>query len=866
MEIDRFGHVDAEAKILLLVTEKQTNAIRNSYLIPFMNKGIDAIDVGVLYIDPNKKKTSAALMKQFIEEEICPISKRYDYILVADSDYFKCICKVTKSDTFLNYKMKSPLLPNIIYYIPSYKRLFYSPELKETIDSVIKTVADDMKGIYEEPGKNIIKDAVYCFKPNKIRSNILNPLLNEPALTIDIETTSLKFYDGYIKSIAFGINEHSGKATVLYSIQDADTTWNKKRYLYALKHFFKEYQGVCIYHNAAFDITYLIYHLFMRDLNDIDGLLEGLKVMTKNWHDTKLIAYLATNSCSRVSCGLKDLAQSFAGNYAQEEIGDVSKIPEDELLKYNLVDCLSTWFVFNKYYPIMLHDMQKDIYENIFQPATVDIIQMQLTGMPIDIERTKEVWGKLQKDKLEYEAIIQSSPIIQEFKNFLNEKWVERRNKELKVKRVTLDDANEEFNPGSNLQLSELFYEYLGLPVLKKTKLGQPAVDSDALSELLGITDREDVKSLLNAILELSAVQKILTAFLPAFLDSPSVKESKDEKEWNYLFGNFNLGGTVSGRLSSSNINLQNLPATGSKYAKIIKSCFKAPKGKLFIGLDFASLEDRISALTTKDPNKLKVYTDNYDGHCLRTFFYYKNQMPDIAKEYEEAKTEDERVKVINSIKSRYKALRQSSKPITFALTYQGTWHTLMEKCKMPKEEAKRIEKTYHELYSVSDKWVQGRLNQAGKDGYVTGAFGLRVRTPLLQQVLRGIKVTPKEADAEARTAGNALGQSWCLLNSRAASEFMAKVRDSKYATRIRPCAQIHDAQYYLVDDDIDLILWINENLVQAVKWQEHPDIAHDKVKLGGNLSIFYPDWAHEIELPNDITKEQLVEIIREVA
>lgn len=50
--------------------------------------------------------------------------------------------------------------------------------------------------------------------------------------------------------------------------------------------------------------------------------------------------------------------------------------------------------------------------------------------------------------------------------------------------------------------------------------------------------------------------------------------------------------------------------------------------GWLFVGADFASLEDRISALTTKDVNKLKVYTDGYDGHCLRAYAYFKNQMP----------------------------------------------------------------------------------------------------------------------------------------------------------------------------------------------------------------------------------------------
>ena len=67
-------------------------------------------------------------------------------------------------------------------------------------------------------------------------------------------------------------------------------------------------------------------------------------------------------------------------------------------------------------------------------------------------------------------------------------------------------------------------------------------------------------------------------------------------------------------------------------FGKLIKSCFgfQDHVRKIFAGLDFASLEDRISALTTKDPNKIRVYTDGFDGHCLRAYSYYGESMPDI--------------------------------------------------------------------------------------------------------------------------------------------------------------------------------------------------------------------------------------------
>lgn len=217
----------------------------------------------------------------------------------------------------------------------------------------------------------------------------------------------------------------------------------------------------------------------------------------------------------------------------------------------------------------------------------------------------------------------------------------------------------------------------------------------------------------------------------------------------------------------------------------------------------------------------------------------------------------------INSVDGLYKNERQLSKAPTFALTYQGTWKTLVKNCGFTDLMAKQIESRYQELYTVSSEWVQVKLNEASRKGYVTGAFGLRVRTPLLHQVIRGTRKTPYEAEAEGRTAGNALGQSWCLLNSRACSEFMAKVRTSQHRLTIRPCAQIHDAQYYLIRDDLAPLMFANEHLVKAVNWNDHPDIYHPEVGLGGELSIFYPDWSNEIEIPNGISEQGLIDLVQ---
>lgn len=247
--------------------------------------------------------------------------------------------------------------------------------------------------------------------------------------------------------------------------------------------------------------------------------------------------------------------------------------------------------------------------------------------------------------------------------------------------------------------------------------------------------------------------------------------------------------------------------------------------------------------------------TDGYDGHSLRTYAYFTEHMIGI---------DPTSVASINSIQDIYPAWRGKSKAPTFALTYQGTYSTLMNNCGFDEALAKSLEASFQTLYKVSIDWVNEKLIQASKDGYVTLAFGLRLRTPKLKQVVFGNKRTPSSAAAEGRSAGNALGQSWCILNNRACSEFMSQVRTSEYRLDIRPCAQIHDAQYYLIKDSLAALSFTNDKLVKAVQWQDDEEIFHEEVKLGGELSIFYPTWKEEISIPNGHQGQNIYDFVME--
>lgn len=856
MKFINFNKNSVKKTFCILTKDIKESLIRKYIAEPF-KLNLDEILVLSL-VQEVDKKTSVKFIKQVLQEEYQSIfdEQGCDYIICTDAVYFHALTKCTKTTALLGYVLPSVFGRQKVIYCPSLQKVFYDPnKVISQINQAISALLSHINGVYKDPGSSIITTAMYPQNIAEIKTWLDKLLSMNQPLTCDIECFDLKHYKAGIATITFCWNQHEGIAfPVDYRPSEdglfgSNTPNEEVREL--LRNFFINFKETLIFHNISFDVYVLVYQLFMKDLLDTEGMYEGFKHLLKNWDDTLLITYLATNSCAGNELSLKSLAQEFSGNYAQEEIKDITKISLDTLLKYNLTDGLSTWYVYNKFYSIMVKDNQEELYKTLFKDCIIDIIQMQLTGLPLNMERVLEVENYLNKLLIESQNKLNNSNIIiKEFMELYTQNYVDEKNATYKKKRITVNDVSLEFNINSDKQLQQFLFDFLKLPILETTPTKQPATGGEILENLQNHIDDLEIKNILDAMIKIKKIEKILSTFIPVMKDCPEASNG-----WHYLYGNYNLGGTVSGRLSSSKPNLQNLPSN-STYGKLIKSCFQAPKGWLLVGLDFSSLEDRISALTTKDPNKLKVYIDKYDGHSLRAYSYFRDQMSDI---------DPTSVDSINSISKKYPKLRQSSKAPTFALTYGGTFITLIKNCGFSEEEAKQIESRYHELYKVSDNWVNEKLNQASKDGYITAAFGLRVRTPKLSQVIRNNSKTPYEAEAEGRTAGNALGQSWCMLNSRAWAATMKQVRNSQYAFQILLSAQIHDAGYVVIKDDVDVISYLHAILIKEVNWNNHPDIYHGVVGLGGELSIFHPTWANEIVIPNEIqNSESLINYIKE--
>lgn len=861
--LTHISYGEGKKSLAILVPTKDFNKeqIRLHYVAPLVAKGIKKETIIAFNLDHTDKGKApvSTVVKPWLETlEKALLNLDITHVMIAEPTYFKTICKERKTEPHYGYQLPT-IWPTISGYLTSnYKALMFNPAIQAKLDLSITAVS---QGILGGPGLFAKKALEKGYYPETLSdiSRILDQLLERPALSIDIEGYSLRADKAQIATIAFGLDMKSAVAFPVGQDQ------HRKE---LLRNFFRKYRGGKIFHYATYDTKVLIWELFMKHPTDYAGMLDGLHVMFENLHDTKTLAYLALNSCAEISLGLKDLAFEHTGNYAQDDITDIKKIPLPVLLEYNATDTIATWYVYDKYRQQVKHE-QEFVYQTVFRPSLKTICQMELCGTPINMGAVLNAEHKMDDIRQTHFDAIMADPVIHDFEWILRDLEAEKANARLKKLRKDRNDFKHfRFNPNSDTQLSTLLYDYWNLPVLEQTATGNPAVKNSVLRALIERVQNstewanKGIDVLLEHICELHEVSKILDTFIPAFKNNSIPKNG-----WHYLHGSFNLGGTKSGRLSSSDPNLHNIPSTGTQYAKLIKACFQPPKAKgkkpqewIFVGADYWSLEDRISALLTKDPNKLAVYTDGYDGHCLRAYYYFRERMPDITTELEAG---HDRVSTINSIEQRYPKLRQHSKGPTFALTYMGTWRTLVKTFGIQEADAKAIDANYHELYQVSDQWVLDRLQEASEQGYVELAFGLRLRTPLLPKVVFNSPSMPYQARKEMKTAGNALGQSYGLLNSHAANLFMERVWASEFKHDVLPCMQVHDSQYYMVRNTLNCLKWVNDNLIECMEWNALAPIQHPDVGLGATLELYHDSWATKISIPNRASKAQIRAVIK---
>lgn len=574
----------AEVAILIKPTGLVTEDLERYYVDSLEAKGIsrDRVIAYELYYSFGKVKAvdAKAYIKELIEEMK---NDGIQYVYCADAAYFKYLSKQKKAQQNLGYVFDIPDTDMQIILGVNYGSVIYDPTNLHKLTLSLSTLKDIYNQDFIEIGHSIISKSYYPDTVTDI-GNILRELLDYPVLYCDIETYSLKFHEAGISTIGFSVDKNQGTA---FAVDYATNHEPNIEVRSILKEFFTNYTGTLVFHNANYDVKVLVYELFMEHLSDWQGMFNGFEVFNKV-EDTRIIAYLALNSTTKPSLSLKELAHEFAGNYAQddEDIKDVRRISLEDLLKYNLIDCLATSYVYETHFPTLKEDDLEGLYYGLMLDSMYLILQVELSGMPLDPKRVQTVKKIFEAEVDKAYGVFNAFREIEETVHIVRQQALDKKNASLKKKQHTIDMPNYQnivFNPNSNPQLQILLYEVMGLPVINLTQTKQPSADGDTLQTLLNHVS-EAQKPILQALIDYNDVKGMLANFIPNF------EQALDKGGTvHYLHGSFNIGGVLSGRLSASRPNLQQIPSS-SRYAKLIKECFTAEEGEIFCGADFSSL------------------------------------------------------------------------------------------------------------------------------------------------------------------------------------------------------------------------------------------------------------------------------------
>lgn len=266
--------------------------------------------------------------------------------------------------------------------------------------------------------------------------------------------------------------------------------------------------------------------------------------------------------------------------------------------------------------------------------------------------------------------------------------------------------AGEEFNVGSPAKVGEILFDKMQLdPKAKKTKTGQYSTSEDILEKVA------HKSPIVGKILEYRQLKKLLTTYLTAL---PACVNPATGR----VHTNYNQTVTATGRISSSNPNLQNIPVR-EEQGREIRRAFIPDEGHLFLSADYSQIELRLVADFASDPIMLQAFADGDDIHAITASKIYHKDSPQEV-------TPDE---------------RRHAKTANFGILYGISAFGLASRLGIPRADASSLIANYFEKFPSIDKYMRDSINKARENGYTETPMGRRRYLPDINsrnQVVRG--------------------------------------------------------------------------------------------------------------------------------
>lgn len=549
--------------------------------------------------------------------------------------------------------------------------------------------------------------------PNRIEEYLHNTLKNG-ILAVDTETNGLDRIDGKIAGICLytpgekGIYIPVGHVSYMTNQPLKDNVPCE-----TMKNFFKvcnEHNVKYILHNAKFDMHILYWMIGVKIVPYWDTLIAGQLLNENEPHGLKV---LYQKYCVRA-----DEEQQVAKFNTLFNGIEFNSIPPSVGYMYAAFDPIMTYELYKFQEQYLDKDNGKlcyrkglervaEVFRNIEMPLIEVVFDMEVQGVDIDTDLAKEL-----KDKYTYYMNL----AVDNFKAQIIELEVAGAFDELRVKHPDkfnkiseLGDIN--INIASNAQLVILFYDVLKLDPPK----GQRSVGEEQLKQLH--------HPLVDCILEYRGMSKLLSTYIEAIPNHIAKKDGK-------LHANFNQYGAKTGRFSSSDPNLQNIPSKTKKLSDgtvidaghDIRQMFIAGEGNVIIGGDFSQQEPRCLAHMSQDENMINAYLHGKDLYATIASKLYN-------KPYEECKE----FRPDGTVNPEGKQRRSSVKPILLGIMYGRGVNSIAEQMNITKEEAQQVINDFYKQFPKVKEFVEFAQENARTYGFVETAWGRKRRLPNMQ-------------------------------------------------------------------------------------------------------------------------------------
>jgi|Napbiome12C3dose_1001474.scaffolds.fasta_scaffold00012_55 DNA polymerase I-like protein with 3'-5' exonuclease and polymerase domains len=362
----------------------------------------------------------------------------------------------------------------------------------------------------------------------------------------------------------------------------------------------------------------------------------------------------------------------------------------------------------------IVHDFDKDKVIKLFEELEFKSLVARLPGAEKIIQEASEEAEEVL-DTLTSELDREVEPVLKKMSEtgvLVDVKFLSKFGKQLKARLVDIEKeiyskVGHEFNLNSPKQLSEVLFDELKLPVIRKTKTGR-STDEATLREL----------SLAHPAIALLLEYRQLFKLVSTYIDALPKSVGKDGR----IHSTFNVEGAATGRLSSANPNLQNIPIKGEMGGEIRKA-FIAPKGKVLLAADYSQIELRIMAHLADDPGLKKAFAEGWDIHALTA-----SKIFDV------------------SLEKVTKAQRMVGKTMNFATLYGQGPHALSRQLAVPYELAQQYIAEYFEKFPKVREWMQETLEFGYANGFVETIWGRKRYIPELKVGNRMIRAAGERA------------------------------------------------------------------------------------------------------------------------